>query len=270
MELYLHYHCSLQPFYVCIFCNPVNFIDVVVVIIKYFLVIPMCIIIYIFPHLFYLMLMFQRSVALYKIQDNLLYHPSIPIHSRVYVPMPSMYKMPFETIHIRSTDNVILHAFWIRHPGQMGMLVPTIIYFHGNAGNMGHRLQNVNGLYFLCRCNVLLVDYRGYGLSTGEPTEHGLRADARATFDYLRTRHDIDLNQICLFGRSLGGAIAVDLASDPEYNQRIMCVILENTFTSIPEMAAELIHPGIKYLPLFCFKNKVSAEHSTETVGKTF
>lgn len=190
-------------------------------------------------------------------QDNLLYHPEIPQHSRIYVPMPSMYKMPFETVHIRSTDNVILHAFWIRHPGQTGMLVPTIIYFHGNAGNMGHRLQNVTGLYFTCRCNILLIDYRGYGLSTGAPTERGLRADARATFDYLLTRHDIDLNQICIFGRSLGGAVAIDLAADPEYNQRIMCVILENTFTGIPEMAAELIHPGLKYLPLFCYKNKV-------------
>lgn len=197
------------------------------------------------------------SVVLYQVQDNLLYHPEIPQHSRVYVPMPSMYKMPFETIHIRSSDNVILHAFWIRHPGQTGALVPTIVYFHGNAGNMGHRLQNVTGLYFTCRCNVLLVDYRGYGLSTGVPTERGLHADARATFDYLLTRHDIDLNAICLFGRSLGGAVAIDLAADPEYNQRIMCVILENTFTSIPEMAAELIHPCLKYLPMFCFKNKV-------------
>lgn len=171
--------------------------------------------------------------------------------------MPSMYKMPFETVHIRSSDNVILHAFWIRHPGQSGMLVPTIVYFHGNAGNMGHRLQNVLGLYFTCRCNILLVDYRGYGLSTGMANERGLCADARATFDYLLTRHDIDLNQICLFGRSLGGAVAIDLAADPEYSQRIMCVILENTFTNIPEMAAELIHPALKYLPLFCYKNKV-------------
>lgn len=194
---------------------------------------------------------------LYQIQDNLLYHPSIPIHSRVYVPMPSMFKMPFETVHIRSTDNVILHAFWIRLPDPLGMLAPTIIYFHGNAGNMGHRLQNVAGLYATCRCNILLVDYRGYGLSTGVPTERGLCADARATFDYLLTRHDIDLNQICIFGRSLGGAVAIDLAADPEYNQRIMCVIIENTFTSIAEMAAELIHPKIKYLPSFCFKNKV-------------
>lgn len=197
------------------------------------------------------------SGILYQIQDNLLYHPEIPQHSRVYVPMPSMYNLPFETIHIRSTDNAVLHAFWIRHAGEKGMFVPTVIYFHGNAGNMGHRLQNVTGLFHTCQCNILIIDYRGYGLSTGSPTETGLRADARAAFDYLFTRHDLDLNQICLFGRSLGGAVAIDLAADTTYSQRIMGVILENTFTCIPDMAVELIHPWIKYLPIFFFKNKV-------------
>lgn len=197
------------------------------------------------------------SGVLYQVQDNLLYHPEIPQHSRVYVPMPSMYNLPFEVLHIRSSDNALLHAFWIRHAGEKGLFVPTIIYFHGNAGNMGHRLQNVTGLFHTCQSNILIVDYRGYGLSTGSSSESGLRSDARAVFDYLFTRHDLDHNQICLFGRSLGGAVAIDLAADTEYCQRIMCVILENTFTSIPDMACELIHPSFKYIPLFCYKNKV-------------
>lgn len=196
--------------------------------------------------------------VLYQAQDNLLYHPEIPQHSRVYVPMPSMYGLPFEAVHIRSSDNVLLHAFWIRHAGEKGMFLPTVVYFHGNAGNMGHRLQNVTGLFHTCQCNVLLVEYRGYGLSTGVPSERGFCADARAALDYLFTRHDLDLNQIVVFGRSLGGAVAIDLAANSEYSQRIMCVIVENTFTSIPDMAIELIHPGIRYLPLLCFKNKAS------------
>lgn len=102
-----------------------------------------------------------------------------------------------------------------------------------------------------------MVEYRGYGLSTGTANERGLYADARAAIDYLFTRHDLDLNQIALFGRSLGGAVAIDVAADPEYYQRLMCVILENTFTSIPEMAVELIHLSLKYLPLFIYKNQV-------------
>lgn len=201
--------------------------------------------------------MFFFSGILYHAQDNLLYQPEIPQHSRVYVPLPSMYGLPFEAVNIKSSQNVTLHAFWIRHPGERGMFVPTILYFHGNAGNMGHRLQNAHGFFHSCQCNVLLVEYRGYGLSTGIPSERGFSADARAAFEYLFTRHDLDLNQIVVFGRSLGGAVAIDLAADPEYSQRTMCVITENTFTSIPDMAIELIHESLKYVPLFCYKNKV-------------
>lgn len=194
---------------------------------------------------------------LYQAQDNLLYHPEQPPHSRVFIPVPSMHALPYETVNIRSTDNVTLHAFWIRHPNESGHHVPTLIYLHGNAGNMGHRLHNASGIFHTLQCNILMVEYRGYGLSTGAPTEKGIYSDARAAIDYLYTRHDLDLNQIVLFGRSLGGAVAIDVAADPEYNQKLMCVILENTFTSIPDMAVELIHLSFKYLPLIIYKNKV-------------
>lgn len=166
--------------------------------------------------------------------------------------------LPYESINIRSTDGVTLHAFWIRHNGDKGRFVPTIVYFHGNAGNIGHRLQNAAGMFHTLQCNLLMVDYRGYGLSTGTPIERGLYNDARAAIDYLYTRHDLDLSQIVLFGRSLGGAVAIDVASDPEYYQKLMCVVLENTFTSIPDMAVSLIHQSIGYFPHCIFKNLVS------------
>jgi abhydrolase domain-containing protein 13 len=104
------------------------------------------------------------------------------------------------------------------------------VYFHGNAGNIGGRLQNCYGIYHNLQCNILLVgellylflmihvlclivrrisfiEYRGYGLSGGAPSEKGLYIDARAAVDYLFTRHDLDHSQIVLFGRSLGGAV---------------------------------------------------------------
>lgn len=168
-----------------------------------------------------------------------------------------MQGLPYETVNIRSTDDVSLHAYWIRHRGEKGMFVPTFVYFHGNAGNMGHRLHNAAGIFHMLQCNILMVEYRGYGLSSGVPSEKGIYADARAAIDFLFTRHDLDLSQIVLFGRSLGGAVVIDVAADTEYSQRIMCVILENTFTSIPEMAVELIHRYVRYLPTCCFKNKV-------------
>lgn len=103
---------------------------------------------------------------------------------------------------------------------------------------------------------MLLVEYRGYGLSTGEPSERGFYSDVRAAIDYLYTRHDLDHSQIIVFGRSLGGAVAIDVAADSVYASKLMAVIVENTFTSIPEMAAVLIHPAVKHLPLFCYRNK--------------
>jgi len=102
-----------------------------------------------------------------------------------------------------------------------------------------------------------MVEYRGYGLSNGVPTERGLVTDARAAIDYLHTRHDLDHSQLILFGRSLGGAVVVDVAADTVYGQKLMCAIVENTFSSIPEMAVELVHPSVKYIPNLLFKNKV-------------
>lgn len=87
----------------------------------------------------FLIALFAISGILYHAQDNLLYHPELPPNSKVFIPVPSMHALPYESINIKTRDNVTLHAFWIRHPGEKGSYVQTIIYFHGNAGNMGHR-----------------------------------------------------------------------------------------------------------------------------------
>jgi len=104
-----------------------------------------------------------------------------------------------------------------------------MLYFHGNAGStyapllrerltkpcadISHRLQHIADLIVRVRCNVVIVSYRGYGRSTGSPNEHGIKIDAQAVLDYLTTeRTDIDPNKIFLFGSSLGGAVAIDLA----------------------------------------------------------
>ncbi|XP_013106411.1 protein ABHD13 [Stomoxys calcitrans] len=192
----------------------------------------------------------------YYAQDVLLYHPDLPANSRIYIPIPTMHNLPHETVSIRTPDKITLHAFWVRQPEERSKSVPTFVYFHGNAGNMGHRMQNVWGIFYTLNCNILMVEYRGYGLSTGAPSEKGLVTDARAAIDYLYTRHDLDHTQIVVFGRSLGGAVAIDVAADTIYGQKIMCAIVENTFSSIPEMAVELVHPSVKYVPHILYKNK--------------
>ncbi|XP_023014030.2 abhydrolase domain containing 13-like protein Bem46 [Leptinotarsa decemlineata] len=204
-----------------------------------------------------LLLSFAVTGILYQVQDNLIYTPELPNHSRVFVPIPSTFNLPHESIMTKTADGTQIHMYFIHQPKEKQRVAPTIIFFHGNAGNMGHRLQNCVGLYHNLHCNILLVEYRGYGLSEGSPSEEGLYMDARASIDYLYSRNDIIHSAIIVFGRSLGGAVAIDLATRKEYAGKIWCLIVENTFTSIPHMAKVLLGWRIlQYFPLFFYKNK--------------
>jgi hypothetical protein len=92
----------------------------------------------------------------YSIQDNLLFYPDVGPH-RTCVSSPEIYTLPFEVVYIKTRDKVSLHTYFIRHPEQKGSVVPTFVYFHGNAGNIGGRLQNCYGIYHNLQCNILLV-----------------------------------------------------------------------------------------------------------------
>ena len=109
-----------------------------------------------------LLLLIFISIAgiLYKFQDVLLYFPEQPSSSRLYVPMPT--GIPHENIFIRTKDGVRLNLILIRYTGDSSPYSPTIIYFHGNAGNIGHRLPNALLMLVNLKVNLLLVDYRGY------------------------------------------------------------------------------------------------------------
>ncbi|XP_039182150.1 protein ABHD13 [Crotalus tigris] len=190
---------------------------------------------------------------LYKFQDVLLYFPEQPSSSRLYVPMPT--GIPHENIFIKTKDGVLLNLILLRFTGDNSSYSPTIIYFHGNAGNIGHRLPNALLMLVNLKVNLLLVDYRGYGKSEGEASEDGIYLDSEAVLDYVMTRSDLDKTKIFLFGRSLGGAVAIHLAS--ENSHRISAILVENTFLSIPHMASTLFSFfPMRYLPLWCYKNK--------------
>ncbi|CAK1588277.1 unnamed protein product [Parnassius mnemosyne] len=193
---------------------------------------------------------------LYGAQDLLLYYPNDPPDSRVFVLQPSNYKLPYESIKIKNKDGFKIHMFLIKQTTNIKH-IPTMIFFHGNAGNMGQRLSNVSGFYHKLNINILMVEYRGYGLSEGSPSEHGLYNDAQTALDYILQRSDIDRSKIVIFGRSLGGAIAIDLASRLENRNKIWAVIVENTFTSIPDMAQIILKwKCLTWLPQICHKNK--------------
>jgi pimeloyl-ACP methyl ester carboxylesterase len=123
----------------------------------------------------------------------------------------------------------------------------TVIYFHGNAGNLSHRIDVLHGYRNRLRSavNVLFVDYRGYGLSQGVPTEEGLMMDADAVIGFFIGRSDLRKTHLIIHGQSLGGAVATYAATT--HAAAVQTLILENTFTSIEDMV-EKVHRHLKYV----------------------
>lgn len=138
-----------------------------------------------------------------------------------------------EQVWITAEDGVRLHGFHLRAEGARRAL----LFLHGNAGNASGRLPNADLLRSL-GTDVFVLDYRGYGLSEGHPNESGLRADARAGLAHLTEKLGHPESRVAVFGRSLGGAVAVDLAQ----HRGLAGVILESTFSSLPDAGA--VHFG--------------------------
>ena len=134
-----------------------------------------------------------------------------------------------EEVFFTAEDGVRIHAFYLPAPGARRAL----LFLHGNAGNASHRLPNAADLVQL-ECSVLVIDYRGYGLSEGRATEAGVYADARAGLAHLVEQRGFPESRVIVFGRSLGGAVAVDLAQERE----LAGVILESTFPSIADIVS--------------------------------
>jgi hypothetical protein len=140
----------------------------------------------------------------------------------------------YEDAWFPAADGVRLHGWWVA-----GDRPETILWFHGNAGNISHRLENLKRLHSKVGPSVLLVGYRGYGRSGGHPSESGLYADARGALAYVRSRDDVDRERVVYLGQSLGSAVAVELAT----RRSPRGLILETPFTSAREMAARIL-PG--------------------------
>lgn len=166
--------------------------------------------------------------------------------------------MSFENIYIQTSDRVKLHAMFIRKPDISSKPRTTVLYLHGNAGNIGHQLVCAKGLHVLCGFNVLLLEYRGYGKSEGYPSEYGFRKDVQAALEFLLSRDDVCRNQIVIFGRSIGGAVALDIAADPRFRALLTAVVVENTFTSIGCVAA-LYLSWTRWLPYWMFRDKYNS-----------
>jgi len=156
--------------------------------------------------------------------NRLLYLPS-----RRIVQTPAAAGLRFADVALRTDDGERLHGWWIpaRAPA-----AGHVLLCHGNAGNVGDRLPHV-ALLSAAGFDVLAFDYRGYGRSSGRPSEHGTHSDARAAHDALLSQDGVDGARVLYLGESLGGAVALALAID----QPPAGLILQSTFTSVRDMA---------------------------------
>jgi hypothetical protein len=163
----------------------------------------------------------------YSRQTQLLYQPDAT--SRTLSVTPLSIGIAYEDVRIPTSDGVTLHAWLVPADTEQ----PLVLFCHGNAGSIADRLDTVRLLHQL-GLNLLIFDYRGYGRSTGRPSEGGTYRDAEAAWRYLTEGLGYAPDEIVLFGRSLGAAIAAHLAKDV----RPAALIVEAAFSSLPDVAA--------------------------------
>eukprot|EP01122_Echinamoeba_exundans_P005459 TRINITY_DN15612_c0_g1_i1.p1 TRINITY_DN15612_c0_g1~~TRINITY_DN15612_c0_g1_i1.p1 ORF type:complete len:239 (+),score=37.77 TRINITY_DN15612_c0_g1_i1:125-841(+) len=190
-------------------------------------------------------------LLVYLVQDKLVYVPDIEM-SRTQFLNPADYGIEdWEELFLPTPDGEKIQVWFFRAPRNPESAA-TMLYFHGNAGNISHRLEHIRALVFRCNLNVMIVSYRGYGKSSGFPSESGLKIDAQVSLDYLlNQRTGIDRKKIVVFGSSLGGAVAIDLAHSNQ--DKLFALALENTFTCIPDLVDSVL-PALKYFK-FLFTN---------------
>ncbi|MBN2491457.1 MAG: alpha/beta hydrolase [Planctomycetes bacterium] len=163
-------------------------------------------------------------VLLYLSQAKLIYFPGPP-----GVSSPRDIGLAFEEVWLHPAGGGRVHGWFVSAPDARG----AVLFCHGNAGTIDDRLDTLRILHKL-RLAVLIFDYRGYGRSDGSPSEANTYADAEAAWRHLTERRGIAPDRILLWGRSLGGAVAVELAT----RHAAAGLVVESSFTSIPDMAA--------------------------------
>lgn len=189
--------------------------------------------------------------------EALLFHPSPQLAST-----PAAIGLDFERVEITTADGETLVAWYVPADGSANA-DGVILYCHGNAGNIGGYVPKLPAMRQLGHA-LLIFDYRGYGESSGRPTVAGTRLDIEAVWDHLVNERGYAPAQIVLWGRSLGGAIAIDQAARAsEAGTPPRALIVESSFTSTLDIGAEL-YP---WLPVRWFERKLDYP-SRALIGK--
>ncbi len=172
-------------------------------------------------------------------QPSMVFFPSTKLQAS-----PEDWGLQYENVYLKTSDEKQLHGWYIPYPGTDRV----VLFFHGNAGNISHRGDSI-AIFHRLGLNVFIIDYRGYGLSQGNPGEAGLYRDAKTAWDYLTQVKVIDKANIIIFGRSLGGTVATRLASEVHP----AALIIESTFSSARDMARS-IFPLLSRVLVFRFR----------------
>jgi fermentation-respiration switch protein FrsA (DUF1100 family) len=159
-------------------------------------------------------------------QSKLVFHPIRSLEAS-----PAAIALAYETVSLSTTDGETLVGWYVGSDKSD----KVILFCHGNAGNISHRLDSIR-IFHELGLSVFIFDYRGYGQSTGKPSERGTYLDAEAAWDYLTRERGIDPSRIILFGRSLGASVAAWLARDRPAGGLIM----ESAMTSLTDIGAKI------------------------------
>jgi uncharacterized protein len=165
-------------------------------------------------------------IFLFAAQTGMIYYPS-----REQYESPADAGLKFTEVTIRTSDGVDISAWYVPAGGSTG----TLLYCHGNAGNITHRVPLIK-LYNSLKLDVLIFDYRGYGKSAGSPSEKGTYLDADAAWDYLVNTLKIRPEKIIIYGHSLGGGVAVETA----LKHRAGGLVIESGFKSVADLGREI------------------------------
>ena len=181
-------------------------------------------------------------------QSHLVYFPGT---GRELAATPQAVGLAYESVDVPTEDGETLHGWWVPGSGGDKAARGTLLFFHGNAGNISHRLDYLR-MFNALGYSTLALDYRGYGRSSGSPSEEGIYRDALAGWRWLTQTRGTKPEDIVIAGESLGGAVASWLAA----RHPPRALLLLSTFTSVPDLAAK-IYPllPVRLISRFSYDN---------------
>jgi fermentation-respiration switch protein FrsA (DUF1100 family) len=187
-------------------------------------------------------------IYLRYIERRTLFYPSKKIEF-----LPAEVGLDFKDVFFQTQDHFKLNGWLIPCHGAKY----TVLFCHGNAGNISHRLDKLK-FFNQLGCNVFIFDYRGYGLSKGWPSEKGFYLDVKAAYDYLLSRN-IACQQLIGYGESLGSAVIMDLAS----NNKMHALIVDSAFSSGRDMA-KFVYP---FIPFWVFSSRWDSASKIKSIN---